>query len=99
MSGVNIAGHSAKETALIILIGSVVFVFGVVGVGIAIAIYHDPTSIKFSGTIDMGQFVGIVIGVASAAVIFVSQQLTHKQTTQTQSQADQVWLDEKDKKP
>ena len=72
-------GASLKEWSLIILMISLAFTFGIVGVGFVIAMINAPgDSITISGTFDLGQWQAIVIGIAITATVLVSQQLTKK---------------------
>ena len=72
-------GASLKEWSLIILMISLAFTFGIVGVGFVIAMINAPEdAITISGTFDLGQWQAIVIGIAITATVLVSQQLTKK---------------------
>ncbi len=72
-------GASLKEWSLIILMVSLAFTFGIVGVGFVIAMINAPgDAITISGTFDLGQWQAIVIGIAITATVLVSQQLTKK---------------------
>lgn len=98
MAKVDLVGHDIKEWALIIMIGSVAFVFGVVGIGLAVAIYNGA-AITFTGSFDLSQYQAVVIGVAMVAIVFVGQQLTSRQNQAATAQADNAWLTDKETKP
>lgn len=82
-----LAGYSLKEWSLFILLGGLVFTFAFVGIGFGIAISNDPSKITISGDIDIGQFVGVIIGIAIVATTLVAQQLTKNQTIQAMKEA------------
>ena len=86
-----------KDIALVIMISAIAFVFGVVAVGLTIGMINNPQGITITGSIDLNQFVGIIIGVAVAGVAFVGQQLTAKHGAKVQQQTDQAWLDDQAK--
>jgi len=74
-----VLGASLKEWSMIILMVSLAFTFGIVGVGFVIAMWNAPEdAITISGTFDLGQWQAIVIGIAITATVLVSQQLTKK---------------------
>jgi hypothetical protein len=89
---VDLAGHNIKEWSLIILLMALAFVFVVFGIAFASAMIANP-NIIVTGTIDLGQFTGVIIGVAMVAVVLVGQQLTSKQQADAVSATDKVWLD------
>lgn len=88
-----LAGRSLKEWSLIILMVSLAFTFGIVGIGFALAIVHNPGAITFTGSFDLSQFVGIIIGVAMVAVTLVAQQLNTKAISQANAQNDRAWIE------
>lgn len=88
-----LAGRSLKEWSLIILMVSLAFTFGIVGVGFALAIMYNPGAITFTGSFDLSQFVGIIIGVAMVAVTLVAQQLNTKAISQANAQNDRAWIE------
>lgn len=73
----DLAGYNLKEWSLIILLAGLAFVFGVFGIGMAIAIAQGG-AITLTGEIDLSQFTTIITGIAMVAVVLVSQQLTSK---------------------
>lgn len=74
-----VLGASLKEWSMIILMVSLAFTFGIVGVAFVIAMINAPTdAVTISGTFDLGQWQAIVIGIAITATVLVSQQLTKK---------------------
>lgn len=74
---VDLGGLNLKEWSLIILLGSLGFVFGVVGIGLALAIASGAV-VEFTGSFDLSQYQAVIIGVAMVAVVLVGQQLTSK---------------------
>lgn len=90
-----LAGHSIKEWSLIILLTSLGITFGIIGVAFAMAVIANPSAISFTGTFDVSQFVGILIGISAVAVVFVGQQLTARQVTNAIKDNDETWLKEK----
>jgi len=87
---IDLAGMNIKEWSLIILMIGLMIVFIVFGIGLAVAITNSPT-VVISGEIDLGQFTGVIIGIAMVAVVLVSQQLTSKNMALTTKQADDAW--------
>ena len=74
-----VLGASLKEWSMIILMVSLAFTFGIVGVAFVIAMINAPgDAVTISGTFDLGQWQAIVIGIAITATVLVSQQLTKK---------------------
>ena len=63
-----------------------VFVYAV-----AIALSNSPEGVTIKGEIDLGQFTGIIIGVAMVAVTLVAQQMTARQTITTMKTTDDAW--------
>jgi len=92
---INLAGFNIKEWSLIILLFAIALVFIVFAIGMAVAMNADQATITFSGTIDLGQFTGVIIGIAMVAVVLVSQQLTAKNQATAVAATDEVWLAEK----
>ena len=91
---IDLGGHNIKEWSLIILLMALAFVFVVFGIAFASAMYSNP-DIIVTGTIDLGQFTGVIIGVAMVAVLLVGQQLTSKQQADAVAATDHVWMSEK----
>ena len=87
---VDLAGYNIKEWSLIILMIGLMIVFIVFGIGLAVAITNSPT-VVISGEIDLGQFTGVIIGIAMVAVVLVSQQLTAKTQASATAQSDAAW--------
>lgn len=98
MSTEDLAGKTLKEWSLIILLVSLAIVFSMVGVGFVLAIIYNPTAITFTGSFDLSQFVGILIGVAMVAVTLVAQQLTARNQSAIAAQTDKAWIDSEPKK-
>jgi len=73
----DLGGYNLKEWSLIILLFALAFVFGVVAIGLAVAISSGAT-IEFTGSFDLSQYQAVIIGVAMVAVVLVGQQLTSK---------------------
>jgi len=61
-------------------------------IAFVIAISSNP-DITISGSIDLSQITGIIIGIAMVAVVLVSQQLTSKQQAAAVADTDRVWLE------
>ena len=91
---IDLGGMNIKEWSLIILMAGLMIVFVVFGIGLAVAITNSPT-VVISGEIDLGQFTGVIIGIAMVAVVLVSQQLTAKTQAAAVANTDAVWLAEK----
>lgn len=89
----NLHGLSLKDYSLIILLVSLAITFAIVGVGFIIAIANNPTSITFTGSFDLSQFTGILIGISMLAATLVAQQLTAKQQQAAIKANDQSWID------
>jgi len=87
---VDLLGHNVKDWSLIILLLALAFVFVVFGVAFGFAMYSNP-NIIVTGTIDLGQFTGVIIGIAMVAVVLVGQQLTSKQQALAVKATDDVW--------
>ena len=92
MSTVDLGGHNVKEWSLIILLLALAFVFVVFGIAFSSAMLSNP-EIIVTGTIDLGQFTGVIIGVAMVAVLLVGQQLTSKQQADAVAATDRVWAE------
>jgi len=90
---IGIGNLNIKEWALIILMISLAIVFAAFAIGFAYALMNSP-EIILEGTIDIGQFVGVIIGIAMVAVLLVGQKLTSQQVIQAQQSTDAVWLAE-----
>ena len=67
-----------KDWSMIILLASLAFVFGVVGVGLGMAIINGESNITFTGSFDLGEYQTIITGIAMVAVVLIGQQLTSK---------------------
>lgn len=93
MSTELLAGKKLKEWSLIILMVSLAMTFVIVGVGFALAIMYNPGQITFTGSFDLSQFTGILIGIAIVAVTLVAQQLTAKQQAEIAEQIDKSWIE------
>lgn len=89
---IDLSGYNLKEWSLIILFIGLAFVFGAFGVGFALAIINNP-QIILKGEIDLGQFTGVIIGIAMVAVTLVAQQLTARMQGATLAQNDKSWID------
>jgi len=86
----DLGGYNMKEWSMIILLVGLAIVFVVFGIGMAIGIAN--ADIAFTGEIDLGQFTGIIIGIAMTAVVLVGQQLATKATAIATKQADDAWI-------
>lgn len=91
----NLAGRSLKEWSLIILMVALAMVFVFVGIAFVLAILQAPGPITFTGSFDLSQFTGILIGIAMVAVTLVAQQLTSKQVINAVAHTDAAWLEDK----
>ncbi len=83
--------RSLKEWALILLVVNLGIVMAVFVYAVAIALANSPEGVTISGEIDLGQFTGIIIGVAMVAVTLVAQQMTARQTITTMKTTDDAW--------
>lgn len=83
--------RSLKEWALIILVVNLGIVMAVFVYAVAIALANSPEGVTIKGEIDLGQFTGIIIGVAMVAVTLVAQQMTARQTITTMRTTDEAW--------
>lgn len=72
---VEVAGQSLREWALIILIMSLVMVVVIYGFAVYEAFSNSP-NVNITGEIDVAVFEHIIVTIAAAAIIMVSQQLT-----------------------
>ncbi len=99
MSKVDLAGYNLKEWSLIILIFILGIAVAVFVYSYALAVHQGSATITISGDIDVGQFVGVVIGIAMVATVLISQQLTSKNQAAAVAQTDKVWLEEANNKP
>ena len=90
---INLAGQNSKNWALALLLGAVIFVCAMVGVAFAMAIQNPDSEVILSGSIDLTLLMGILIGIATAAILFVGQQLNNKQTQEAVANTDKVWLE------
>ena len=92
-SETELSGHSLKEWSLIVLLVSLAIVFTIIGAGFIIAIINDPSALTITGSFDLSQFTGILIGIAMVAVTMVAQQLTARNQSQIAAQTDKSWID------
>lgn len=97
MSQTELSGHSLKEWSLIILLISLTITFVIVGVGFVIAVLNDPTTLTITGSFDLSQFTGILIGISMLAATLVAQQLTAKNQANIAAQTDKSWADNEPK--
>jgi len=77
MSQFDIAGMNLKEWAFIILMINLTIVMAMVSISFAIAI-SSGQEVKITGSFDLSQLTGIMIGIATVATVLVAQQLTTK---------------------
>jgi hypothetical protein len=89
---IDVGGLNIKEWSLLILVGGLVFTFIIVGIAFAMAIANPASEIVLTGSLDISQFVAVILGIAMVATVLVSQQLTAKQTAAATKQADEAWL-------
>jgi len=87
-------GHNLKDWSLYMLVGGLVFTFVIVGIAFAMAIMNPESKMVITGTLDISQFVAVILGIAIVATVLVSQQLTAKQTAAATRQSDDAWLAE-----
>ena len=87
-------GHNLKDWSLYMLVGGLVFTFIIVGIAFAMAIMNPESDIVLTGTLDISQFVAVILGIAIVATVLVSQQLTAKQTAAATRQSDEAWAKE-----
>ncbi len=93
MSQDELSGHSIKEWSLIILLVSLAITFTMVGIGFVIGIINNPSSVSITGSFDLSQFTGVLIGISMLAATLVAQQLTAKNQSTIAKQVDQSWID------
>ena len=84
---------NTKEWSLLILIGGLIFTFVIVGIAFAMAIVNPASSLVLTGSLDISQFVAVILGIAMVATVLVSQQLTQKAIAATTAQSDKAWAD------
>lgn len=89
----DIAGKDLREWSFIILMFTLALAIGAWTVAFIIAVANEP-DISITGSIDLSQFTGIIIGIAMVAVVLVSQQLTAKQQASAVKATDDVWAAE-----
>ena len=89
---IGLGGLNQKEWSLIILIGGLATVFIVFAIGMVVAVSNNP-EVVIKGEIDLGQFTGVIIGIAMVAVVLVSQQLTSRSQAAAVASTDSVWLE------
>ena len=87
----DLGGKSLREWSFIILMLNLTVVIVIFSIAFAVAMFNNP-DIIITGSIDIGQFVGIIIGIAIVATTLVAQQLTKNQITSAIRDADEVWL-------
>ncbi len=92
-NGFDLAGKDLKEWSFIILMFTLAIAIMAWVISFVIAIINTPEAITISGTIDLSQITGIIIGIAMVAVVLVSQQLTNKNITNAVGATDKVWLE------
>ena len=90
-TNLNLAGMNTKEWSLLILIGGLIFTFIIVGIAFAMAIANPESSLVLTGSLDISQFVAVILGIAMVATVLVSQQLTQKAIAATTKQSDDAW--------
>lgn len=90
----NLAGKDLREWSFIILMFTLSIAIMAWVVSFVIAILNTPENITISGSIDLSQITGIIIGIAMVAVVLVSQQLTSKQQASAVAATDEVWMNE-----
>ena len=88
---IDVGGHTAKEYALFLLLGAVIFVMAMVGIAFAMAVMNPESEVLLTGSIDLTLLMGILIGIATAAILFVGQQLNSNQMSAATRQADEAW--------
>lgn len=97
-NGFDLAGKDLREWSFIILMFTLSIAIMAWVVSFVIAIMNTPENITITGSIDLSQITGIIIGIAMVAVVLVSQQLTSKQQANAVAATDNVWIGE-EKKP
>ena len=90
----DIGGKDLREWSFIILMFTLAIAIMAWVISFVIAVMNDP-DISITGSIDLSQFTGIIIGIAMVAVVLVSQQLTSKQQAAAVKATDDVWTAEK----
>ncbi len=90
----DLAGKDLREWSFIILMFTLAIAIMAWVISFVIAILNNP-DISISGSIDLSQITGIIIGIAMVAVVLVSQQLTSKQQASAVAATDAVWKDDK----
>lgn len=88
----DLGGHTLREWSFIILMIALIVVIVTFAVVFIMAIMADKVTIEITGAIDVGQFVGIIIGIAIVATTLVAQQLTKNQITSAIKANDDAWL-------
>ena len=88
----DIAGKDLREWSFIILMFTLAIAIMAWVISFIIAVMNDP-DISITGSIDLSQFTGIIIGIAMVAVVLVSQQLTSKNQAAAVRDTDKVWLE------
>lgn len=87
----DLAGKDLKEWSLIILILAIAFIFVVVGAVIIIIVLSGDFDLELTGSLDVGDYNVIIVGIAMVAVTLIAQQLTAKQTANTIRENDASW--------
>lgn len=90
----DLGGKDLREWSFIILMFTLAIAIMAWVISFVIAILNNP-DITISGSIDLSQITGIIIGIAMVAVVLVSQQLTSKQQASAVAATDAVWKDDK----
>ena len=75
----NLAGLTAKDYSLIIVLISIAFVLIIVGIGLAIAITNPDNNISFSGSFNLDEYQAAILLLVGAGITMVTQQLTTRQ--------------------
>ena len=96
-NGFDLAGKDLKEWSFIILMFTLAIAIMAWVISFVIAVLNTPEEITISGSIDLSQITGIIIGIAMVAVVLVSQQLTSRNQANAVKATDDVWL--KEEKP
>ncbi len=87
-------GHNLRDWSLYMLVAGLVFTFAIVGIAFAMAIMNPESDMVITGSLDISQFVAVILGIAIVATVLVSQQLTSKQNAAVTKQADDAWMAE-----
>jgi len=88
---VDVGGLNIKEWSLLILVGGLVFTFVIVGIAFAMAIANPESNLVLTGSLDISQFVTVILGISMVATVLVAQQLTSRQNAAATRQSDEAW--------